>query len=114
VLDVTTSDFANTAALRMEVSMLLRKLREPLAAISKETRQAEDSLFLRLEESARTRPFLLDCSVQQLGDDEFVAVLSDHDSGAEVCAWSGVADGIVVEFEAWLDKKYPRPAPVSA
>jgi hypothetical protein len=45
--------------------------------------------------------------VQQLAEDEFVAVLSDHDSGAEVCAWSGAADGIVVAFEAWLDKKYP-------
>ena len=94
--------------------MLLRRLREPLAAISKETRQAEDSLFLRVEELARNRPFLLDCSVQQVGDDEFVAVLSDHDSGDEVCAWSGAADGIVVEFEAWLDKRYPRPARATA
>lgn len=94
--------------------MLLRKLQEPLAAISKDTGQAEDSLFLRLEELARDRPFLCDCSVQQLGDDEFVMVLLDHDSGAEVCAWTGAADGIVVEFEAWLDKKYPRQARVSA
>jgi len=94
--------------------MLLRKMQAPLAAISKDTRQAEDSLFLRLEELARNRPFLRDCSVQQVGDDEFVAVLSDHDSGAEVCAWSGAADAIVVEFEAWLDKKYPRLARASA
>ena len=94
--------------------MLLRKLQEPLAAISKETRQAEESLFLRLEELARNRPFLLDCSVQQVSDDEFVAVLSDHDSGAEVCAWSGAADGVVIEFEAWLDKKYPRPTRATA
>lgn len=94
--------------------MLLRKLQEPLAAISKETRQAEESLFLRLEELARNRPFLLDCSVQQVGHDEFVAVLSDHDSGAEVCAWSGAADGVVIEFEAWLDKKYPRPTRATA
>lgn len=90
--------------------MLLRKLQEPLAAISKETRLAEESLFLHLEELARNRPFLLACTVQQLADDEFVAVLSDHDSGAEVCAWSGAADGVIVEFERWLDKKYPRPA----
>ena len=89
--------------------MLLRKLQEPIAAASKETRQAEDALFLRLEEHARSRPFLLDCSVQQLADDEFVAVVSDHDSGAEVCAWSGAADGVVVDFEAWLDKRYPEP-----
>jgi hypothetical protein len=88
--------------------MLLRRMQAPLAAISKETRQAEESLFLRLEELARNRPFLLDCAVQQLGDDEFVAVLSDHDSGAEVCAWSGAPDGVIVGFEAWLDKKYPH------
>jgi hypothetical protein len=94
--------------------MLLRKLREPLAAISKETGQAEDSLFLRLEKLARNRPFLLDCTVQQLGDEAFVAVLSDHDSSAELCAWSGAPDGIVVEFETWLDAKYPRPARATA
>jgi len=63
--------------------MLRRKLQEPLAAISKETREAEESLFLHLEELARNRPFLLDCTVQQLADDEFVAVLLDHDSGAK-------------------------------
>jgi hypothetical protein len=89
-------------------------MQEPLAAISKETRFAEESLFLRLEELARNRPFLLDCSVQQLADDEFVAVLSDRDSGTEVCAWSGAANGVVVEFEAWLDKKYPGPARATA
>jgi len=94
--------------------MLLRTMQEPLAAISKDTRRAEDSLFLRLEELARNRPFLCDCSVQQVGDDEFVTVLLDHDSSTEVCAWSGAADGIVVEFESWLDKKYPRPARASA
>jgi hypothetical protein len=94
--------------------MLLRKMQEPLAAISKETRRAEDSLFLRLEELARNRPFLLDCTVQQLGDDEFVAVLSDHDSGAELCAWSGAPDGVVVEFEAWLDTKYPGTSRATA
>jgi hypothetical protein len=82
-------------------------MQEPIAAVSKETRQAEDALFLRLEEHARNRPFLLDCSVQQMADDEFVTVLSDHDSGAEVCAWSGAADGVVVEFDAWLDKRFP-------
>jgi hypothetical protein len=94
--------------------MLLRRMREPLAAISKETRLAEESLFLRLEELARNRPFLFDCTVQQLADDEFVAVLSDHESGAEVCAWSGAPDGVVIEFEAWLDKKYPRASPTTA
>lgn len=83
----------------LEAIMLLRELQEPLATISKETRLAEESLFLHLEELARNRPFLLDCTGQQLTD-----------SGAEVCAWSGAADGVVVEFETWLDKKYPRPA----
>jgi hypothetical protein len=80
----------------------------PIAATSKQTEQAEGGLFLRLEELARGRPFLLDCSVQQIGE-EFVTVLSDHDSGAEVCAWSGPADGVIVEFEAWLDRRFPQP-----
>lgn len=66
--------------------MLLRTKTEPIAAVSKQGEQAEDALFLRLEELARNRPFLLDCSVQNV-DDEFVTVLSDHDSGAEVRAW---------------------------
>lgn len=93
--------------------MLFRKMGEPIAAISKETRRAEELLFHRLEELARARPFLLDCTVQELAEDEFVAVLSDPDSGAEVCAWTGTADGVVVDFEAWLEKKYPRPAQTS-
>jgi hypothetical protein len=88
--------------------MLLRKIVAPIAATSTETERAEDGLFLRLEELARGRPFLLDCAVQQIGH-EFVTVLSDHDSGAEVCAWSGSADAIIVEFEAWLDKRFPLP-----
>jgi hypothetical protein len=92
----------------LEVIMLLRKLQEPLAAISRETRRAEESLFLRLEELARDRPFLLDCTVQQLADDELVAILSDRDSGTEVCAWSGTPDAVVIEFTGWLDMKYPR------
>jgi hypothetical protein len=94
--------------------MLLRKMQEPLGAVSKETERAEGSLFIRLEELARNRRFLLDCTVQQLRDDDFVAVLSDHDSGTEVCAWSGAADGVVGEFEAWLDKKYACPARATA
>lgn len=68
--------------------MLFRGIVEPIAAVSKQGETAETGLFPRLEELARNRPFLLDCSVQQLGDDDFVAVLSDHESGAEVCAWS--------------------------
>ena len=78
--------------------MLLRKKTEPIAAVSKEGEQAEDALFLRLKELARNRPFLLDCCVQNV-EDESVTVLSDHDSGAEVCAWPGPANGVVVEFE---------------
>lgn len=88
----------------LEVTVLLRKMQEPLAVISKETRRAEESLFLRLEELARDRPCLFDGAMQQLAEDEFVAVLSDHDFGAEVSAWSGAADGIVVAFEAWLNR----------
>ncbi|RPI53888.1 MAG: hypothetical protein EHM55_12460 [Acidobacteria bacterium] len=88
--------------------MLLRKIVAPIGAASRQSEQAEERLFLRLEELARGRPFLLDCSVQQVGE-EFVTVLSDHDSGAEVCAWSGPADGVVVEFEAWLDRRFPQP-----
>lgn len=80
----------------------------PIAATSKHTEQAEEGVFLRLEALARGRPFLLDCSVQQVGE-EFVTVLSDPDSGAEVCAWSGPADTVVVEFEAWLDRRFPLP-----
>ena len=93
--------------------MLLRKQTEPIAAVSKEGEQAEDALFLRLEELVRNRTFLLDCCVQSV-DDEFVTVLSDHDSGAEVCAWSGLADGVVVEFEGWLDRKFPERVSRSA
>ncbi|MBI2186441.1 MAG: hypothetical protein HYU37_04875 [Acidobacteria bacterium] len=87
--------------------MLLRKKTEPIGAVSREAEQAEDALFLRLEELARNRPFLLDCAVQNIND-EFVTILSDRDSGADVCAWSGPADGIVVEFEAWLERKFPE------
>jgi hypothetical protein len=105
----TAATGTERVATALEIIMLLMKMQEPLAAISKETRHAEESLFHRLEELTQDRPFLFDCTVQQLGDDEFVAVLSDHKSGVEVCAWSGGADGIVVEFEAWLDKRYPRP-----
>jgi hypothetical protein len=94
--------------------MLLKKMQEPLAAISKETRLAEESFLLSHEELARNRSFLFDCTVQQLADDEFVVVLSEPDSGAEVCVWSGAADGVVVEFEAWLDKKYRRPERATA
>jgi hypothetical protein len=93
-------------------SVLLRKMIAPIAATSKQTEQAEGGLFLRLEELARSRPFLLDCSVQQAGE-AFVTVLSDYDSGAELCAWSGPADAIVVEFEAWLDKRFPQPVGLS-
>jgi hypothetical protein len=44
--------------------MLLMKMQEPLAAISKETRHAEESLFHRLEKVAHDRPFPLDCTMQ--------------------------------------------------
>jgi hypothetical protein len=37
--------------------------------------------------------------VRQLTDDEFVAL---------------APDGVVIEFEGWLDKKYPRPARATA
>jgi hypothetical protein len=89
-----------------EVNMLVRKVVAPIAPASKETERAEEGLFLRLEELARGQPFLLDCAVQQIGE-AFVVVLSDHLSGEEACAWTGQADGIVVEFEAWLDRRFP-------
>ena len=88
--------------------MLLRKIVAPIAATSTQGEQAKETLFLRLEQLARGRPFLLDCSVQQVGE-EFLTVLSDHDSGAEVCAWSGPADAVLVEFEAWLARRFPQP-----
>ena len=92
--------------------MLLRKIVAPIAATSRQGEQAEETLFLRLEELARGRPFLFDCSVQKVGE-EFVAVLLDHDSGTEMCAWSGPADAVVIEFEAWLDRRFPQPVALS-
>ncbi len=94
--------------------MLIRKIQEPIAAVSRESQAAEEALFLRLEERARLAPALLDCAVQEVRDGEFVVVLSDHDSGTDVCAWTGAADGVLVEFSAWLDRKFPELARSSA
>jgi hypothetical protein len=77
---------------------------EPVAALSKKEERGEDTLFLRLQEVADSQPDVYACTVQG-GDDEFIVVLSDPDSGNERCAWSGSADAIVVEFRHWLERR---------
>jgi hypothetical protein len=86
--------------------MLLRKVVVTFSAASADGERAETELFGRLEELARGRPFLLDCSVQQIGH-EFLAVLSDHYTGHQLCAWAGPADVIAAEFKAWIERRFP-------
>ena len=86
--------------------MLYKKVVAPIDGISKRSERAENDLFLRLNEVAREQPLVLDCSVQQAGED-FITILSDHESGDEVCAWSGSADGVVAQFEEWLSRRFP-------
>ena len=38
-------------------------------------------------------------------DDEFVVILSDPETGADACAWSGSADALVAEFQSWLARR---------
>jgi hypothetical protein len=83
---------------------LRRKLMEPLAAVSKMEEDAEDALFLRLRDSAREPGLSYDCTVQGAGS-KFVVILSDPASGEHVSAWSGAADGIVVDFQHWLQRR---------
>jgi hypothetical protein len=66
---------------------LTRKMMEPLAAVSKKDEREEDTLFLRLQDVARAHADVYVCTVQGT-DGEFIVVLSDPDTGKEVCAWS--------------------------
>ena len=83
---------------------LIRRILEPLAAVSKKEEQGEDVVFLRLQDLARDQSNVYSCAVQST-DSEFVVILSDLDSGKEMCAWSGSADAVVVEFQHWLERK---------
>jgi hypothetical protein len=77
---------------------------EPLAAVSKKEERDEDTLFLRLQDAADPQRDVYACTVQG-ADNEFIVVLSDPESGGELCAWSGSADAIIVEFQQWLERK---------
>jgi predicted ATPase with chaperone activity len=68
---------------------LIRKMMEPLAAVSKKEEREEDTLFLRLQDVAGAHGGAYACTVQGTGG-EFIVVLSDPDTGKEVCAWSGL------------------------
>ena len=84
---------------------LIRKMMEPLAAVSSKEEREEDTLFLRLQDVAGAHGDLHACTVQST-DGEFIVVLSDPETGREVCAWSGSADAIVVECQHWLEHKH--------
>ncbi len=88
---------------------LMRKLMAPLAALSREEEDAEDTLFLRLESLAATHPAMYDCTVQRV-DGEFVVILTEPETGVDVCAWSGSADAVVVEVQSWLARKGAVPS----
>ena len=83
---------------------LIRKLMEPLAAVSKKEERDEDTLFLRLQDVAAAQQDVYACTVQG-ADREFIVVLSDLESGNQLCAWSGSADAILVEFRHWLERR---------
>lgn len=83
---------------------LIRKIMEPLAGVSERTERDEDTLFLRLRDIAKARHDTYGCTVQG-SDSEFVVVLSDPGSGNELCAWSGSADAVVIDFQHWLEHK---------
>lgn len=84
---------------------LTRKMMEPLAAVSKKEEREEDTLFLRLQDVAGAHRDVYACTVQGTGG-EFIVVLSDPDTGKEVCAWSGSTDAVIVEFQHWLEHKH--------
>lgn len=88
---------------------LIRKMMEPLGAVSRKEEREEDALFLRLQDVAGTHGDVYACTVQGT-DGEFIVVLSDPDTGKEVCAWSGSAGAVMVEFQHWLEHKH-APAP---
>jgi hypothetical protein len=77
---------------------------EPLAAVSTKEERDEDTLFLRLQDVADSQRDVYACTVQGV-DGEFIVVLTDPDSGNELCAWSGSADAILVEFRHWLERR---------
>jgi hypothetical protein len=77
---------------------------EPLAAVSTKEERDEDTLFLRLQDVAESQRDVYACTVQGV-DGEFIVVLTDPDSGNELCAWSGSADAILVEFRHWLERR---------
>jgi hypothetical protein len=84
---------------------LIRRIMEPLAGVSKKEERSEDALFLRLRDVAAAHRQIYGCTVQG-ADSEFVVVLSDPQSGKEVCAWSGSPDAVVLEFQHWLERRH--------
>lgn len=87
--------------LKSRAMPLIRKIIEPLTAVSKKEEREEDTLFLRLRDIAEAQRDVYACTVQG-ADTEFVVVLSDPESGKELCAWSGSADAVVVDFQHTL------------
>lgn len=85
--------------------LLIRRMMEPLAAVSKKEEQSEDALFLRLQDVAGVQRDVYGCTVQG-ADSEFIVILSDPEAGKELCAWSGSADAVVLEFRHWLERKH--------
>ena len=83
---------------------LMRRIAEPLAAVSKKEEQNENTLFLRLQDVADPQRDVYACTVQAT-DGEFIVILSDPESGKELCAWSGSADAVVLEFQHWLERR---------
>jgi len=82
---------------------LIRRIMEPLAAVSKKEEQSEEALFLRLQDVAGAHVY--GCTVQG-ADREFIVILSDPESGKELCAWSGSADAVLLEFQHWLEHRH--------
>jgi len=82
---------------------------EPLAAVSRKEEQSEDALFLRLQDVAETQRDVYSCTVQS-ADSEFIVILSDPDFGKALCAWSGSADAVVLEFQHWLERRAAEAA----
>ena len=83
---------------------LFFKTMEPVTPLSKREEKSEHALYLRLRDLAASRREVYGCTVQG-GDGDFIVVLSDPDSGKELCAWSGSPDGVVLEFQQWLERK---------
>jgi hypothetical protein len=78
---------------------------EPLAGVSRKEEQSEDALFLRLQDVAAAHHEVYSCTVQG-ADSEFIVILSDPDSGKELCAWSGSPDAVIVEFQHWVERRH--------